>query len=53
MSNKTRAILKGLAVVLVLLAILMHLQIVIIPAISIYRFWIVVIAFGMMLISSK
>jgi hypothetical protein len=53
MSNKTRAILKGIAVVLVLLAVLMQLQIVIIPAISIYRFWIVVISFGLLLISSK
>jgi hypothetical protein len=53
MSNKTRAILKGIAVVLVLLAVLMQLQIVIIPAISVYRFWIVVISFGLLLISSK
>jgi hypothetical protein len=53
MSNKTRAILKGIAVVLVLLAVLMQLQIVIIPAISVYRFWIVVVSFGLLLISSK
>ncbi len=53
MSNKTRAILKGIAVILVLLAVLMQLQIVIIPSIAVYRFWIVVISFGLMLISSK
>ncbi|HEY0653994.1 MAG TPA: hypothetical protein VGD65_12735 [Chryseosolibacter sp.] len=53
MSNKTRAVLKGVAVVLVLLAVLMHMQIVIIPALSVYRFWIVVLAFGFLLISSK
>lgn len=53
MSNKTRSIIKGIAVVLVLLAVLMHLQIIIIPAISIYRFWIVVLSFGLLLISSK
>lgn len=53
MSNKTRAVLKGIAVVLVLLAVLMQLQIVIIPAISVYRFWLVVISFGLLLISSK
>ena len=53
MSNKTRAILKGIAVVLVLLAVLMHLQIVIVPAISVYRFWMSVLAFGLLLISSK
>ncbi len=53
MSNKTRAILKGIAVVLVLLAVLMHLQYVIIPAIAVYRFWLVVISFALLLISSK
>ncbi len=53
MSNKTRSILKAIAVVIVLLAVAMQLQWVIIPSISIYRFWLVVIAFGVMLISSK
>jgi hypothetical protein len=53
MSNKTRSILKAIAAILVLLAVLMQLQIVIIPAISVYKFWIVVIAFGLVLISSK
>ena len=53
MSNKTRSILKAIAVILVLLAVLMELKIIIIPAIAIYKFWIVVIAFGLMLIGSK
>ncbi|MCW5912593.1 MAG: hypothetical protein KIT62_16110 [Cyclobacteriaceae bacterium] len=53
MSNKTRSILKAIAVILVLLAVLMELKIIIIPAIAVYKFWIVVIAFGLMLISSK
>ncbi|MBK5278773.1 MAG: hypothetical protein JJE09_07915 [Bacteroidia bacterium] len=53
MSNKTRSILKGIAVVVVLLAVLMQLQIVIIPFLSPYRFWMVVIGFGMLLIGSK
>jgi hypothetical protein len=53
MSNKTRSILKAIAVVLVLLAVLMQLQIVIVPAVSVYKFWIVVVAFGLLLISSK
>ena len=53
MSNKTRSILKAIAVILVLLAVLMRLQIVIIPSISVYNFWIVVIAFGVVLISSR
>ena len=53
MSNKTRSVLKGVAVVMVLLAVVMHIGWVIIPAIAVYRFWIVVIAFGLLLISSK
>jgi hypothetical protein len=53
MSNKTRSILKAIAAILVLLAVLMQLNIIIIPAISVYKFWIVIIAFGLLLISSK
>jgi hypothetical protein len=53
MSNKTRSILKAIAVILVLLAVLMEMKVVIIPAIAVYKFWIVVIAFGLMLIGSK
>jgi hypothetical protein len=53
MSNKTRSILKAIAVILVLLAVLMQLHVIIIPALMHYLFWIVVIAFGLMTISSK
>lgn len=53
MSNKTRSILKGIAVIIVLLAVLMQLQIVIIPFLVPYKFWMLVIAFGMLLIGSK
>ncbi|MEK6780567.1 MAG: hypothetical protein AABY93_02610 [Bacteroidota bacterium] len=53
MSNKTRSILKGVAVVIVLLAVLMQLQIIIIPFFVPYKFWMVVIGFGLMLIGSK
>ena len=53
MSNKTRSILKAIAVILVLLAVLMDLSIVIIPGLVFYKFWIVVIAFGLVLISSR
>ena len=52
MSNKARSILKVLAVILVLLVV-MQIGWVIIPSISIYKFWFVVIAFGLLLISSK
>lgn len=53
MSNKTRSILKAIAVILVLLCVMMQLGWVVIPAISVYRFWITVIAFGLLLIGSK
>jgi hypothetical protein len=53
MSNKTRSILKVLAVLVVLLAVLMELQIVIIPALVSLKFWMMVIGFGLMLIASK
>jgi hypothetical protein len=53
MGNKTRSILKAIAVILVLLAVLMQLGWVSIAVISVYKFWLVVIAFGLLLISSK
>ena len=53
MSNRTRSIIKAIAVVVVLLCVAMQLHWVIIPAINVYRFWMVVIAFGLLLISSK
>ncbi len=53
MSNKTRSILKITAIVLVLLAIMMQLGWIVIPAIIGYKFWIVVIAFGLLLIGAK
>ncbi|MBL0742853.1 hypothetical protein [Chryseolinea lacunae] len=53
MSNRTRSILKAIAVILVLLMVVMQLQWVIVPAIVAYKFWIVVVAFGLLLISSK
>ena len=42
MSNKARSILKVLAVILVLLAVVMQIGWVIIPSISIYKFWFVI-----------
>jgi hypothetical protein len=53
MSNKTRSILKAIAVIVVLLAVLMQLSIIIIPAVIKYSFWMVVVAFGILLITSK
>jgi len=45
--------LKAIAVVLVLLAVLMQIGWVFIYVISAYKFWLVVIAFGLLLFSSK
>jgi hypothetical protein len=53
MSNKTRSIVKGIAVLLVLLAVMMQMGWVAIPALAAYKFWLVVIAFGMVLITSR
>lgn len=53
MNNKIRSILRAIAVLLVLLAVLMQLDIVWIRQLSEMKFWMVVIAFGLMLISSK
>ncbi|MGK7390427.1 MAG: hypothetical protein ACNS60_08750 [Candidatus Cyclobacteriaceae bacterium M2_1C_046] len=53
MSNKTRSMLKFIAVIIVALAVLMQLSIVIIPFLAVYKFWMVVIAFGLLLIASK
>jgi hypothetical protein len=53
MSNKTRSILKAIAVVLVLIAVAMQLNWLSIPAMNVYRFWIVILSFGLLLISSK
>lgn len=53
MSNRTRSILKAISVILVFLAVAMQLHWIIIPAITVYKFWFVVIAFGLLLVSSK
>ena len=53
MSNKTRSILKAIAVILVLLAVVMQMGWVVIPALVVYKFWIVIIAFGVLLLASK
>jgi hypothetical protein len=53
MSNKTRSVIKAISVLLVLVAVAMRLHWIIIPAISEYVFWIVIVAFGLLLISSK
>jgi len=53
MTSRTRSLFKGIALLMVLLAVVMELQIIIIPALSAYSFWVVVAAFGVLLLSSK
>ena len=53
MSNKTRSVLRAIAVVVVLLAVLMELGMVMIPSLAGFKFWMVVIGYGIMLISAK
>ncbi|MEQ9425978.1 MAG: hypothetical protein RJQ09_16250 [Cyclobacteriaceae bacterium] len=53
MDNKTRNVLKMVAVIIVLLMVLMDLNFVVIPMLVAYKFWLVVIAFAMMLIAGK
>jgi len=53
MSQRTRSIIKLIAVLIVLLIVLGELSIVIIPFLTPYKFWLMVIAFMMVLISSK
>jgi uncharacterized membrane protein len=53
MNNKTRNILKLVAVIIVVVMVLMHIGTIAIPALNPYKFWLMVMAFGMVIISSK
>lgn len=53
MSNKTRALLKFISIIIVAFMVLMELHIVIVPVLSAYKFWLTVIAFCLLLISSR
>ncbi|MDX1629116.1 MAG: hypothetical protein R3345_10485 [Fulvivirga sp.] len=53
MSNKTKSTLRLVAILVVVLAVLMHMSIVVIPALAPHNFWIVVIGFGILLLASK
>jgi len=53
MSNKTRSIIRLISVLLVIVAVLHHLNILVIPALAQYIFWMVVAGFGLLLISSR
>jgi hypothetical protein len=53
MSNKTRTLLKLISIIIVAFMVLMALNVVIIPALAGYKFWLTVIAFCLLLLSSK
>ena len=53
MNPKTRSLIKGIAVLIVLLAVLMEMQVVLIPTLAPYKLWLVVIAFAMVLFTTK
>ncbi len=53
MSSKTRNAFKGLAVILVILAVVMELDILIIPALVAYKFWLSIIGFALLLFVSR
>ncbi|MGF1635898.1 MAG: hypothetical protein ACFCUU_02410 [Cyclobacteriaceae bacterium] len=53
MDRRTRYFIKALAIVIVLVAVLGELGILVIPSIIGYKFWLVVLAFGMLLLASR
>lgn len=53
MSSKSRSVLKAIAVILVILAVVMELNIIIIPTIIAYKFWLAIIGFALLLFASR
>ncbi|MDN4166952.1 hypothetical protein QWY31_15685 [Cytophagales bacterium LB-30] len=53
MSNKTRNLIKLIALLIVGICVLMELHIVSIPALNPHKFWLMLISFTMVLVSSK
>lgn len=51
MTNQTRNILRIVSLVIVVLMILMHIDI--IPDVQYYRFWLMVVAYGLLLSTVK
>ncbi len=53
MSNKTRSLLKGVAVILVLIAVFIQMDYISIRYVDANRFWLVVTGFGLLLVGSR
>ncbi len=51
MSRRTRFILRFVAILLVLIAVLMELGTIQIPSLAPYKFWMTVLGFGVLLMS--
>jgi hypothetical protein len=51
--RKNTTILRGIAVLLVLLSFLMYVDAMSIPALNDYVYWMVVLAFGIVLLSTR
>lgn len=53
MSRKTRSLVKGSAVIIAGIAVLLYMGILNIPALAGYSFWILLIGFGLVLLVSR
>lgn len=53
MNHKTRSAMKLVAIIIVLLMVMMELDWVIVPFLVAYKFWLMVIAFGLVLLATK
>lgn len=53
MSRKTRSLIKGTSVIIAGVAVLLHMDILNVPSIAGYDFWILLIAFGLTLLVSR
>ena len=53
MDKRTRSILKTIAILLVLVAVLVDLDVLVLNAIEPYKFWMTVLGFGVLLLASR
>lgn len=53
MDKRTRSILKTIAILLVLIAVLLDLDVLVLQMIEPYKFWMTVLGFGILLLVSR
>ena len=51
MNRRLKTILRALAILLVIVAVLMEIQVMIVPALGIYKFWMVVTGFAIWMVT--